>query len=45
MIGHLVTIFLSTFQGSSIVSDNDYEYCYHFNGYEFDRVLFLFRYI
>ena len=45
MVGYFSTIFLSILQGSLVVSDNDHECCYHFDGHEFDRVLFLFRHV
>ena len=45
MIGYFYTIFLSILQGLPIVGDNDHEYYYHFDSYEFNRVLFLFRHI
>ena len=45
MVGLFITILLSAFQGLLIISDNDHEYHYCFNGHKFDRVLFLFRHV
>ena len=45
MVGLFIIILLGVFQGLLIISDNDYEYCYCFNGHKFNRVLFLLRHI
>ena len=45
MIGYFSIIFLSTLQGSLVVSDNDHEHYSRFDGHEFDRVLFLFGHV